>query len=68
MPLHGSHVVTVAAPDTSATRPTEELLDRFLPGVPVLDTIAGHSSVVDSTACARLLGFRPRRTWRTQRT
>ncbi|WP_407562845.1 NAD-dependent epimerase/dehydratase family protein [Streptomyces sp. 184] len=64
VPLHGSHVVTVAAPDTSAPLPTEELLDRFLPGVPVLDAFAGHASLVDSTACARLLGFRPRRTWR----
>ncbi|MFJ5262434.1 NAD-dependent epimerase/dehydratase family protein [Streptomyces sp. NPDC088387] len=60
--LRGSHVVNVAAPDTSAPQPTAVLLERHLPEVPVLAELPGHASLFDSTACTRLLGFTPRRT------
>ncbi|MEV6041195.1 NAD(P)-dependent oxidoreductase [Nonomuraea sp. NPDC052116] len=64
-PLRGSHVVNVAAPDTSAALPTMELLDRYLPEAPVHTELTGHTSLIDSSACAKLLGFRPSRSRRT---
>ncbi|MBB5078817.1 NAD-dependent epimerase/dehydratase family protein [Nonomuraea endophytica] len=62
--LRGSHVVNVAAPDTSAPLPTTVLLDRYLPQVPLSAEFTGHTSLVDSSTCAKLLGFRPGRSWR----
>ncbi|MFE2044659.1 NAD-dependent epimerase/dehydratase family protein [Streptomyces sp. NPDC059477] len=60
--VRGSHVINVAAPDTSAPRPTADLLERHFPDVPVLAELPGRASLFDSTACARLLGFKPGRT------
>ncbi|MET8824504.1 NAD(P)-dependent oxidoreductase [Streptomyces sp. NPDC004610] len=60
--LRGSHVINVAAPDTSAPQPTAELLERHFPDVPVLAPLPGRTSLFDSSACARLLGHSPRRT------
>ncbi|MEV6171758.1 NAD(P)-dependent oxidoreductase [Streptomyces sp. NPDC051954] len=59
--LTGSHVINVAAPDTSAPQQTADLLDRYFPGVPVLAELPGRTSLFDSTACARLLGCAPLR-------
>ncbi|MEU9337715.1 NAD(P)-dependent oxidoreductase [Streptomyces sp. NPDC048290] len=58
----GSHVINVAAPDTSAPQPTGDLLERHFPDVPVLAPLPGRTSLFDSTACTRLLGFAPGRT------
>ncbi|MFE4173523.1 NAD-dependent epimerase/dehydratase family protein [Streptomyces sp. NPDC056909] len=58
--LSGCHVVNVAARETSSPLPTAELMALYHPGVPVFAELAGHDSLFDTEACARLLGFVPR--------
>ncbi|MFI6297178.1 NAD-dependent epimerase/dehydratase family protein [Nonomuraea sp. NPDC050790] len=57
-PVRGHHVVTVAAPNTLATRPTEELLDTFHPETERRAELAGRAAPVDLDAAERLLGFK----------
>jgi nucleoside-diphosphate-sugar epimerase len=61
----GSHVVNVTAPDTTSALPSAELMAAHHPGVPFRTGISGHATLFDTTLCAELLGFVPRRTWRT---
>ncbi|MEW2549107.1 NAD(P)-dependent oxidoreductase [Streptomyces sp. NPDC047002] len=63
--VSGCHVVNVAATDTSSPLPTAQLLAHHHPGVPVFTELPGHAGLFDVSACAALLGFTPRRTWRT---
>jgi len=56
--------LTVAAPDTSATVPTAELLARFHPTTRGRSPLGPFDSLVDSSAARRLLGFEPRYGWR----
>ncbi|MFF3751803.1 NAD-dependent epimerase/dehydratase family protein [Streptomyces sp. NPDC002018] len=58
--LTGCHVLQVAARDTSSPLPTAELMERYHAGIPVFAELAGHVSLFDTGACARLLGFVPR--------
>ncbi|NDL55948.1 NAD-dependent epimerase/dehydratase family protein [Phytoactinopolyspora mesophila] len=53
----GAHVVTVAAPLTSAPYPTEQLLDAFHPGVPRRAQFPGREVPADLTVARDLLGF-----------
>ncbi|GHH72951.1 UDP-glucose 4-epimerase [Streptomyces sulfonofaciens] len=62
--LPGCHVITVAAADTSSPLTSAELMDTYHPGVPAFLPLADHTALYDTTACARLLGFRPRHGWR----
>jgi nucleoside-diphosphate-sugar epimerase len=57
VPLSGHHPIFVTAPDTLAPYPTEELLDKFLPGVPRRAPLPGRTVPVDLTAARTLLGF-----------
>ncbi|HEV7648983.1 MAG TPA: NAD(P)-dependent oxidoreductase [Actinophytocola sp.] len=57
VPLSGARPVFVTAPETLAPYPTEELLDRFLPGVPRRAPLPGRTVPVDLTAARTLLGF-----------
>ncbi len=57
-PLTGAHVLFLAAPDTLAVQPTEELLDRYHPGVERRAPVPGHAAPIDVGAATRLLGFR----------
>jgi nucleoside-diphosphate-sugar epimerase len=63
----GSHVVNVAAPDTTSAVPSAELMAAHHPGVPLRAPLTGHGTLFDRSACTALLGFTPRRTWRTRR-
>ena len=56
----GAHVVHVAAPDGFAGTPTEELLDRFAPGVPRRERSKGRVAPIDTSRAKQLLGFIPR--------
>ncbi len=56
----GAHVVHVAAPDTFAGTPTEELLDRYAPGVPRREAYPGCTAPIDTRRARDLLGFVPR--------
>lgn len=58
----GNHVVYVAAPETLAPYPTEELLDRFHPGVP-RPAFEGRTVPIDLTPARDLLGFAARHPW-----
>lgn len=57
VPLTGCHPMFLAAPDTLCAHPTEDLLDRFLPGVPRRAPLPGRSTPVDLTVARTLLGF-----------
>lgn len=57
VPLTGYHPIFVTAPSTLAPYPTEELLDRFLPGVPRRAPLPGRAVPVDLTVARTLLGF-----------
>jgi nucleoside-diphosphate-sugar epimerase len=58
----GNHVVYVAAPETLAPYPTEDLLDRFHPGVP-RPAFEGRTVPIDLTPARDLLGFAARHPW-----
>jgi nucleoside-diphosphate-sugar epimerase len=58
----GNHVVYVAAPETLAPYPTEELLDRFHPGVP-RPAFEGRTVPIDLNPARDLLGFAARHPW-----
>ncbi len=62
--LDGAHIVHVAAPDTFDDTPTEELLDRYAPGVPRRETYDGHAAPIDTSRARDLLGFVPRFGWK----
>lgn len=59
-PLSGAHVVLATAADILPDRPTEELLDRFAPGVPRRRAFPGRSGLVDLDRVRELLGWEPR--------
>jgi nucleoside-diphosphate-sugar epimerase len=58
----GNHVVYVAAPETLAPYPTEELLGRFHPGVPH-PPFEGRTVPIDLNPARELLGFEARYPW-----
>jgi nucleoside-diphosphate-sugar epimerase len=59
----GCHVVTVAAPETLAPYPTEQLLDAFLPHVPRRTLFPGRAAPFDVSRARQLFGFEPRYVW-----
>lgn len=61
VPLHGFHRVFLAAAETLADQPTEDLIARYHPGVPVRGPIPGRRVPIDTTNAGRLLGFTPAR-------
>lgn len=56
----GAHVVGVAAEDTIVPYRTEDLLNRFAPGVELRRALPGRSSAVDTSRARELFGFAPR--------
>jgi len=56
----GAHVLQLAAPNTVHAIPTEELLDRYAPGVPRARRFPGLTAPIDTARAATLIGFRPR--------
>ncbi|MGV9851664.1 NAD-dependent epimerase/dehydratase family protein [Streptomyces sp. NPDC003442] len=62
---HGSHVLYVAAPDTSSDIPTAELLARYHPSAEITAPLSRFAGLYDTSRCARLLGFSPAHRWRT---
>jgi nucleoside-diphosphate-sugar epimerase len=59
VPLSGYHMFNVAAPETFAPQPTEELLARFYPGTEIRSPIPGRTTPVDTSPVASTLGFTP---------
>jgi nucleoside-diphosphate-sugar epimerase len=58
----GHHVVYVAAPETLAPYPTEQLLDRFHPGVP-RPPFPGRTVPIDLDPARKLLDFTAEHPW-----
>jgi nucleoside-diphosphate-sugar epimerase len=58
----GNHVVYVAAPETLAPYPTEELIEKFHPGVPH-PPFAGRAVPIDLAPARDLLGFTAEHVW-----
>ena len=54
----GAHAVFVAADTTSVPYPTEDLLDRYAPGVPRLRRFLDREVPIDLTRARTLLAFR----------
>jgi nucleoside-diphosphate-sugar epimerase len=50
--------------DTCSTVESRELVARHFPGVPLKSPLEGHASLVSHAKATRLLGYRPRYTWR----
>lgn len=61
---HRGHTRLLAAEDTFSSRPTSELVVEHLPGVKLHRPIEGHTSLLDSSAAQRHLGWAPRWSWR----
>ncbi|KTS90603.1 hypothetical protein NS183_08060 [Microbacterium testaceum] len=55
----GFRALYVAAPTTLAQRPTEDLLDRWLPGVPRGRVFPGRETPISTDAARAHLGFEP---------
>lgn len=55
--VSGAHVLYVAAPDTLSPYPTEDLLTRYMPGVPRRAPLPGRTVPIDTSAATALLGF-----------
>jgi nucleoside-diphosphate-sugar epimerase len=58
-PISGMHTLLVAAADTIMPEATEELLDRYAPGVERRQRFEGRSAPVDTSAARRVLGWVP---------
>jgi nucleoside-diphosphate-sugar epimerase len=55
--VSGAHALYVAAPDTLSPYPTEDLVARYLPDVPVRAPLPGRTVPIDTSAATALLGF-----------
>jgi nucleoside-diphosphate-sugar epimerase len=67
VPLDGHHRLLLCAADIAASTPSLTAAGRNAPGVPVRHAAAFASdpwrALVDCSAAARVLGWRPRYTW-----
>lgn len=61
VPLRGFHRCFLAAPETLADRPTEDLIAAHHPGVPVRKPVPGRQVPIDTGRAEDLLGFTARR-------
>ena len=67
VPLAGHHRALLCAADIAATRPSLDMAARLAPSVPVRDAVPFRRdpwrALVDCSAAARVLGWKPRYTW-----
>jgi nucleoside-diphosphate-sugar epimerase len=56
-PVTGVHPLYLAAPETLSPYPTEDLVARCFPGVPVRSPLPGRTVPIDTSAAGSLLGF-----------
>jgi nucleoside-diphosphate-sugar epimerase len=64
-PLHGCHVVALAAPNTLAPYPTAQLLEAYYPTVPRRTVFDGQAAPIDVRRAQSLLGWAPTHLWTT---
>ncbi len=60
----GYQVFNAANDDTSSDLPTQELLRRFYPDVPVRGELGEFETLLSNRKAKERLGFRPRHSWR----
>ena len=60
----GYQVFNVANDDTSSGLPTQELLKRFYPDVPVKGAVGEYETLYSNRKAREMLGFRPQHSWR----
>lgn len=60
----GYQVFNVSNDDMSVNLPSDEVIARFYPGVPVRTAIGRDDTFYSSAKAKRMVGFRPRHSWR----
>ncbi len=60
----GYQVFNAANDDTSSDLPTQELIDRFYPGVPVKGVLGEFETLLSNRKAREILGFQPQHSWR----
>jgi len=58
--------MNVAADDVSSDLPTQVLLDRYYPGVPVKKALGEFETLLSNEKLKRLLGWRQQHYWRDE--
>lgn len=64
-PVAGADEFTIAAADTLMRQPSRELLAAAFPGVPIRGELGTHETLLSIAKAKRVLGYRPRYTWRS---
>ena len=62
--IPGHQAYLIAAADTAVEIPSAELMRRFFPDVPLRRPVEGCVSLLSTEKAARMLGYRPRYSWR----
>lgn len=60
----GYQVFNAANDDTSSDLPTQELLERFYPGVPLKHELGAFDTLLSNRKAKEVLGFRSQHSWR----
>ena len=60
----GFETFTITAADTTCAEPTQELIDRFFPGIDQRAPLPGHATCFSIEKAQRLLGWTPTYSWR----
>ncbi len=60
----GADIFTIAAADTLMRRPSRALMAEAFPGVPVRDGLGEFDTLLSIDKARRILGYRPKHTWR----
>jgi nucleoside-diphosphate-sugar epimerase len=61
----GFDAFNITAADTLCAEPTQELIDRFFPGIDQRAALPGHTTCFPIEKAERLLGWKPRYSWRS---
>lgn len=62
----GFEIMNIAADDVSSDVPTQTLLERYYPGVPVKKTLGEFETLLSNEKLKRLLGWRQQHYWRDE--
>lgn len=65
--IRGFHAFNITANDTYRPESTDELLNRYLPGIERRQPLPGHTAAWSNARARELLGFVPEYTWRDDR-
>jgi len=62
--IPGHEALIIAAADTVVDLPSADLLAKHFPNTPIRGELGRHQSILSSEKAARLIGYRPRFSWR----